>query len=218
MPRPTLALLAALHALALSPAVFAGCTPSGSADASPLHGSATAEAPAPRPSSKVYVRPPTAELESRLTPTEFDVTQNAGTEPPFHNAYWDNHAPGLYVDVVTGEPLFSSQDKFESGTGWPSFTRPVDDGHVTEHRDSTLMMERTEVVSKGGNSHLGHVFDDGPAPTGKRFCINSASLHFIPADRLAAEGYGDYASRFGASAPAGSAAAAPRPDEGASRQ
>jgi methionine-R-sulfoxide reductase len=218
MPRPTLALLIALHALALSPAVFAGCTPSVSADASPLHGSAAAETPAPHPSSKVYVRPPTAELQSRLTPTEFDVTQNAGTEPPFHNAYWDNHAPGLYVDVVTGEPLFSSQDKFESGTGWPSFTRPVDDGHVIEHRDVTLMMERTEVVSKGGRSHLGHVFDDGPAPTGKRFCINSASLRFIPADRLATEGYSDYASRFGVAAPAGSGAEALRPDEGASRR
>jgi methionine-R-sulfoxide reductase len=167
--------------------------------------------------ARTYARPPTAELQSRLTETQFDVTQNAATEPPFENAYWNNHAPGLYVDVATGEPLFSSLDKYESGTGWPSFTRPVDDGHVIQKRDSSLLMERTEVVSSGGHSHLGHVFDDGPGPTGKRFCINSASLRFIPVDRLAAEGYGDYAARFAA---AGADKTPPpvRPDEGTTRR
>jgi methionine-R-sulfoxide reductase len=147
-----------------------------------------------------YVKPSAAELKQKLTSEQFDVTQNAATEPPFRNDFWDNHAPGIYVDVTTGEPLFSSTDKFESGTGWPSFTRPIEDGHVVSRSDGTLGMSRTEVRSSAGGSHLGHVFDDGPAPTGLRFCINSASLRFIPADRLAAEGYGTYAARFAAGA------------------
>jgi methionine-R-sulfoxide reductase len=149
-----------------------------------------------------YVKPSTAELKQKLTPEQFEVTQNAATEPPFHNDFWDNHAPGIYVDVTTGEPLFSSTDKFESGTGWPSFTRPIEDGHVVSRSDGTLGMSRTEVRSSVGGSHLGHVFDDGPAPTGLRFCINSASLRFVPADRLAAEGYGTYGARFGIDAAA----------------
>jgi peptide methionine sulfoxide reductase msrA/msrB len=167
-----------------------------------------------------YTKPSRAELKQKLTPIQFEVTQNDATEPPFRNEFWDNHAPGIYVDVATGEPLFSSTDKFESGTGWPSFTRPIEDGHVVSRSDGTLGMMRTEVRSSAGGSHLGHVFDDGPAPTGLRYCINSASLRFVPVERLAAEGYGAYASRFAPGAAAApppaatvNACAAPKPGE-----
>ena len=132
------------------------------------------------------------EALAKLTPLQRDVTQHAGTEPPFRNVYWDNHAVGLYVDIVSGEPLFSSRDKFESGTGWPSFSRPVEGKHVMTSTDATLGMTRNEVRSAGAQSHLGHVFDDGPRPTGLRYCINSASLRFVPLERLEAEGYGAY--------------------------
>jgi methionine-R-sulfoxide reductase len=173
-------------------------------------GCAAAQSPTKGARQVTYHKPSDAVLRQTLTPLQYDVTQHEGTEPPFRNEYWNNHEPGIYVDVVSGEPLFSSLDKFDSGTGWPSFTKPLDPENITVKEDRSLFMTRTEVRSVHGDSHLGHLFDDGPPPTGQRYCMNSASLRFIPVNRLQAEGYGQYLPLFQKQTSAASPAA-PQP-------
>jgi methionine-R-sulfoxide reductase len=179
---------------AVAVAVLAGCSRAESQTAPPR--STSISPPFTNSAMQNYKKPSEAELKRKLTPMQFAVTQHAATEPPFRNEFWNNHKPGIYVDVVSGQPLFSSLDKFDSGCGWPSFTKPLADKDIRDRPDYSLGMSRTEVRSSVANSHLGHVFNDGPGPTGLRYCINSASLRFIPVAEMEKDGYGAYLEPF----------------------
>ncbi len=187
--RARIFLVAACVALLAGAAVLLAVQPARDAEAASNDGKETPVSDDVKKDAEV--------LKARLTAMQYKVTQECGTEPPFRNAYWNEHRRGLYVDVVSGEPLFSSEDKFDSGSGWPSFTKPVRGAKLVEKRDTTLGMPRTEVRSGNADSHLGHVFDDGPAPTGLRYCINSAALKFIPVEELEKEGFGEFLPLFG---------------------
>jgi methionine-R-sulfoxide reductase len=179
--------------LAISVAMCSGCSP---AQSQTSNSNAAAVSPPFTNSMEKFAKPNDEELRQKLSRMQYEVTQHAATEPPFRNEFYDNHRPGIYVDIVSGQPLFSSLDKFDSGCGWPSFSRPLVDKEVTERHDATHGMERTEVRSKTADSHLGHVFNDGPGPTGLRYCINSASLRFVPLEQMEKAGYGAYLEPF----------------------